>query len=113
MQLFFISKIRLRKQLKKKDRVFTTMRGTSINNIIIRKSKEDITSFLFNAYEDDNELIVATRQQQFYETKPRKIVAVGRGGGVLLAERSENKYLIISCLILDVKQFRVIAIELT
>lgn len=56
--------------------------------MIIKKSKEDNKLVLFNGYEDDEECIVSTIQQQFYEAKPRKIFAVGRwGGGVFLLSK--------------------------
>lgn len=47
-------------------------------NIIIKKSKEE-----------NSEFIVTTRQQQFYEAKPRKIVAFGRGLG-FYCPKSQN-----------------------
>lgn len=44
-------------------------------NIIITKSKEGDKLVIFTGYGDDNESIT-TIHQQFYEAKPRKVVAV-------------------------------------
>lgn len=45
-------------------------------NIIITKSSEGNKLVIFTGYGDDNESIVTTIQQHFYEAKPRKVVAV-------------------------------------